>query len=91
MVATCWHDPPVGREPTLSMPTPLLATKLYIPPPRPKVVHRPRLIERLNEGSHRKLILVSAPAGYGKSTLISEWIEGIGRPTAWLRPGLPSL
>ena len=53
----------------------ILATKLYIPPPRPKVVLRPRLLERLNEGFHRKLTLISAPAGFGKTTLVSEWIE----------------
>ena len=57
------------------MPTPMLATKLYIPPPRPKVVLRPRLIERLNEGLHGKLTLISAPAGFGKSTLVSEWVS----------------
>jgi LuxR family transcriptional regulator, maltose regulon positive regulatory protein len=56
------------------MSTPLLATKLYIPPPRPKVVLRPRLIERLNEGLHRKLTLISAPAGFGKTTLVSAWL-----------------
>src|SRR2546428_12014268 len=66
------------------MPTPILATKLYIPPLRPHVVIRPRLIERLNEGLHRKLILISAPAGFGKTTLVREWVEGIERPTAWL-------
>ncbi|HZO74569.1 MAG TPA: LuxR C-terminal-related transcriptional regulator [Ktedonobacteraceae bacterium] len=64
--------------------TPILATKLYIPPLRPNVVLRPRLIERLNEGLHRKLILLSAPAGCGKSTLLSEWTLGLGRPVAWL-------
>ncbi len=45
------------REPV----TPILATKLYIPPPRPNVVLRPRLIERLNEGLHRKLTLICGP------------------------------
>ena len=65
---------------------PILATKLYIPPPRPKIVLRPRLIERLNEGlsAGRKLTLISAPAGFGKTTLVSEWIAGCGRPVAWL-------
>ena len=53
------------------MATPLLRTKLYIPPPRPELVSRPRLIERLNAGLHRKLTLVSAPAGFGKTTLVS--------------------
>src|SRR5579863_2026142 len=66
------------------MPTPILATKLYIPRLRPNVVLRPRLIERLNEGLHRKLTLISAPAGFGKTTLVSAWVEGIERPTAWL-------
>ncbi len=50
---------------------PLLRTKLYIPPVRPELVARPRLIERLNAGLHRKLTLVSAPAGFGKTTLLS--------------------
>jgi LuxR family maltose regulon positive regulatory protein len=66
------------------MSTPILATKLYIPPLRPDVVSRPYLIERLNKGLHHKLILISAPAGFGKTTLVSEWIEGIERPVAWL-------
>ncbi len=43
------------------MATPVLVTKLYIPPPRPNVVSRPRLIERLNEGLHRRLTLLSKP------------------------------
>ncbi|MCJ7585170.1 MAG: hypothetical protein MUO30_10435, partial [Anaerolineales bacterium] len=68
------------------MSAPILATKLYIPPPRSKIVLRPRLIERLNEGlsSGRKLTLISASAGFGKTTLVSEWVAGCGRPVAWL-------
>jgi len=66
------------------MPTPILATKLYISRPRPNVVSRPRLLERLNEGVHGKLTLISAPAGFGKTTLVSEWVAGIEQPTAWL-------
>src|SRR5436190_14800648 len=66
------------------MSTPILATKLYLPRLRPNVVFRPRLLERLNEGVHRKLTLISAPAGFGKTTLVSEWVEGIERPIAWL-------
>src|SRR5438034_7384299 len=66
------------------MSTPILATKLYIPPPPPRVVLRPRLIERLNEGLHRKLTLISAPVGFGKTTLVSEWVAGCQRPVAWL-------
>jgi len=69
-----------------SMSTPILATKLYIPPPRPKAVLRPRLIERLNEGlsSGRKLTLISASAGFGKTTLVSEWVAVCERPVTWL-------
>src|SRR6266702_5269127 len=66
------------------MPTPILATNLYIPRLRPNVVSRPRLIERLNEGLYRKLTLISAPAGFGKTTLVSEWVLGCQRPPAWL-------
>ena len=62
----------------------ILKTKLYIPPSRPKVVLRPRLIERLNEGLHRKLSLISAPAGFRKTTVVSEWITSCERPGAWL-------
>src|SRR6266567_2280480 len=66
------------------MPTPILATKLYLPPLRPHVVSRPRLIERLNEGLHRKLTLIAAPAGFGKTTLVSAWVAGCDRQVAWL-------
>src|SRR6266487_4393652 len=64
--------------------TPILATKLYLPRLRPNVVSRPRLIERLNEGLHRNLILISAPAGFGKTTLVSEWVASCDRQVAWL-------
>src|SRR5512147_3004001 len=59
------------------MPAPILATKLYSPPPRPGVVPRPRLIERLNEGLAMgcRVTLISAAAGFGKTTLVSEWIS----------------
>jgi LuxR family maltose regulon positive regulatory protein len=61
---------------------PLLTTKLYVSPVRPdpstglraRLVPRPRLIERLNAGLNRKLTPISAPAGFGKTTLLSEWV-----------------
>jgi len=55
--------------------------KLYIPRVRAELVSRPRLTERLNEGMTRKLTLVSAPAGFGKATLLSEWASHFGLAT----------
>jgi LuxR family maltose regulon positive regulatory protein len=66
------------------MAVPLLKTKLYTPPLRPEIVARPRLIERLNVGLHRRLTLVSAPAGFGKTTLLSEWTAQCQCPVAWV-------
>ena len=57
------------------METSLLKTKLNIPPLRPQLVSRPKLVDRLNEGLNYSLILVSAPAGFGKTTLLSEWVR----------------
>jgi len=54
----------------------LLATKLLIPPVQPHLVPRSRLTDLLDGGLSRKLVLLSAPAGYGKTTLLSEWIQG---------------
>jgi len=64
----------------------ILATKLLIPPPRPNRVPRLRLLARLDEGLRlgRRLTLVAAPAGFGKTTLISDWLNTLGRPAAWL-------
>ena len=58
------------------MPISLLITKLYIPPARSELVPRPRLVERLNAGLERRLTFISAPAGYGKTTLVAEWVRG---------------
>jgi LuxR family maltose regulon positive regulatory protein len=65
---------------------PLLTTKLHIPPLRPNLVSRPRLIQRLDEGLDlaRKLTLVSAAAGTGKTTLLSEWVSRLQAQVAWL-------
>jgi LuxR family transcriptional regulator, maltose regulon positive regulatory protein len=66
------------------MPTLILATKLYVPPPPSAVVPRQRLIERLDEGLRRRLTLLSAPAGFGKTTLVSAWVAACDLPVAWL-------
>jgi LuxR family maltose regulon positive regulatory protein len=66
------------------MDVPLLTAKLYIPPVRPEVVPRAGLIERLNAGLYRRLTLLSAPAGYGKTTLLGQWVAQCARPVAWL-------
>jgi LuxR family maltose regulon positive regulatory protein len=75
------------------MPGPVLATKLFRPPPRPRAVLRPGLIERLSEdqGRERALILVSAPAGFGKSTLLSAWVDQCARRDPKLRVAWLSL
>jgi LuxR family maltose regulon positive regulatory protein len=62
----------------------LLSTKLFIPRPRSNLVSRPRLIERLNISQDRKLTLIAAPAGFGKTTLLSEWIPQSPRCVTWL-------
>ncbi len=68
------------------MPAPLLQTKLHIPPPGPNPVPRPRLLQRLDQGlrpGHR-LTLVSAPAGFGKTTLLSAWARHVDASVGWL-------
>jgi LuxR family transcriptional regulator, maltose regulon positive regulatory protein len=62
----------------------LLVTKLHIPRPRPHLVHRPRLLQRLEQGQQRALTLLSAPVGSGKSTLLADWLACSARPVAWL-------
>jgi len=78
-----------GREAELAQPrekevlrasTALLQTKFYVPRPRRGLVPRPRLSERLDRGTASKLVLVSAPAGFGKTTLLTEWLAA--RPVA---------
>lgn len=57
--------------------TPLLTTKFFIPSVRPEHISRPRLVEQLTKGLDRKMSLISAPAGFGKSMLVSEWISAL--------------
>ena len=64
------------------MSAPLLATKLYLPPARPNRVPRPRLIARLNQ--NHPLTLIAAPAGFGKTTLVSDWIPKSEHCITWV-------
>ncbi len=66
------------------MSSPLLRTKFFKPQSQSGLVVRPRLIERLNAGLNRKMTLVSSPAGYGKTTLVSEWLGHINISAGWL-------
>jgi LuxR family maltose regulon positive regulatory protein len=74
-----------ARSPPAALP--LLVTKLFIPTPRPQLVPRPRLLERVQAGLRGKLTLLSAPAGFGKTTLLSAWRatpSGGAMPLAWM-------
>ena len=62
----------------------LLATKLHVPQPRPGFLPRPRLRQQLAEGMAAELVLVCAPAGFGKTTLLADWARGGQRPVVWL-------
>ncbi len=62
----------------------LLATKLHVPRLRTPFIRRSRLVERLQQGMERALTLVSAPAGFGKTTLVAQWLAESGTPVAWL-------
>src|SRR5215467_11817767 len=61
-----------------------LATKFYVPRPQPGFVRRMRLVAALNEGLSRRIVLVCAPAGFGKTTLLADWARSGRRPVAWL-------
>ena len=73
------QDGPKSKGGSLAM----LLTKIHMPSPGKNLVHRSKLFEKLSMGLNRKLILVSAPAGFGKTTLISDWINHHKIPTAW--------
>ena len=68
----------------MEYPTPIIQTKMYRPPIQTDFIPRPQLLSQLDGWQQRPLTLVSAPAGYGKSTLVSSWLESLECPTAWL-------
>ncbi len=78
------QEAPNSNTPLASFQNSILATKLYIPPIPPNTIYRDRLIGRLQAGIHGKLSLISASAGFGKSTLVSHWVATSGQNVAWL-------
>src|SRR5215472_14351781 len=80
-----------ARQPLLpQLPDPhasLLATKLHVPRPRPRLVLRSHLLAQLQQGMEHTLTLVSAPAGFGKTTLLAQWLAVSGTPAAWVSLG----
>ncbi|MDY7035475.1 MAG: helix-turn-helix transcriptional regulator, partial [Thermodesulfobacteriota bacterium] len=77
-------SPKIDRSYGVTERVPVLKTRLYIPPICPHLVSRPRLTKKLNEGIGLKLTLISAPAGFGKTTLLSDWVHINEIPVAWL-------
>ena len=65
----------------------ILRTKLRPPKMMSEAIARPRLLEALDKNSRRPLTLISAPAGYGKTKLVTQWLEGSKTPRAWLSLG----
>ena len=78
-------QPANGTAGKTTVPRVLLRTKLVAPPLPPGLIPRPQLIRRLHEGLHRPLTLIHAPAGYGKSTLVQQWLGSDEvPPSAWV-------
>lgn len=86
--ASTLPSPVAPAEPEAALPadpfSALLSTRLVVPRPPARLVPRSRLIDRLSAGLAQPLILLSAPAGYGKTTLLAAWLRGCGLPVAWL-------
>ena len=77
-------DPSVAERMRMADSTPILLTKLHRPGIGPGLERRVRLLERLDRNIHRSLTLISAPAGYGKTTLASMWLQASDRASAWV-------
>jgi LuxR family maltose regulon positive regulatory protein len=83
----CPDHPPVDSREETHVESALVATKLHVPAPRSGLIGRARLIDRLKRGLTSRLVLLSAPAGFGKTSLLTQWlaaIAGHGRTVAWL-------
>lgn len=64
--------------------SPLIATKLHVPKYGSDLLHRYQLLEQINEAGNARLILICAPAGFGKTTAVSQWTQSCGKPTGWI-------
>lgn len=73
-----------GVLPYLTERYPLLVTKLYIPRLDTELLPRPHLMERLNRAATQPLVVIAAPAGWGKTTLVDGWVRQAGRPIGWV-------
>jgi LuxR family maltose regulon positive regulatory protein len=71
-------------DPDVQLRTPVLTTKVQVPPTRPRLVARARLAAPLDDVWQGRLLLVSAPAGFGKTTLLTEWAQRHQGRVAWL-------
>ena len=74
----------LGEDATISTPPTLASTRLYPPRLRANLVARPHLVSLLNDDPDRRLTLICAPAGYGKSTLVAQWLAQLALPSAWV-------
>ncbi len=84
-VAAARNSAPSNRLKYSGRMTPtLLVTKFFAPPPSKRIVERQRLMQQLDRGLQGKLTLVCAPAGFGKSTLLGDWVQACEHPSAWL-------
>ena len=75
--------PGLDSETITSLPRDILVTKLFVPQLRSGLIPRPRLVEKINTSKGKKLVLIHAPAGFGKTTLLSEWLTQIDEPVGW--------
>lgn len=75
------RDPPAAKQ---DSPLPLLATKLHRPRLPAPLALRPRLLAQLTAGLEQGVLLISAPAGYGKSSVVNQWLDTVDLPWAWI-------
>src|SRR5207237_8564530 len=78
------HPPSAPATPPPNRPDTFLRTQLRVPPLPPHAISRPHLLQILQQAASRTLTVLTAPAGYGKTTLLSQWAATSATPVAWL-------